>query len=222
MRLATPALIASLALVFAGGARAEAVDDPDARYQALLREARAKAPDADWLALRIAYSERRAFRVVSDSAARRRMLEAADRADCAVALAAARARLDEAFVDVDAHLVAAYCEDQAGEAAAAQLDRDIGAGLVKSIETGDGLSPAGAFTPIDVDVEYSVKRAMGLKVTGQILVVDHGRSYDSLSTVDQTGKAGAYYFLIDRMLALESAALAPGALSEGGPPGRSP
>ncbi|MGH6970677.1 MAG: hypothetical protein ACREEQ_03620, partial [Caulobacteraceae bacterium] len=111
----------------------------------------------------------------------------------------------ESYVDIDAHMIAAFCEENAGDAAAARLDRDIGLGLVKSIETGDGLTPAGAFTPIDVAEEYAVMRALGLSVTEQSLVRQDGHAYDALTAADAHGHQATYYFLIDRMLAAEAA-----------------
>jgi hypothetical protein len=197
-------------------------DNPEARYQALLAAAKASAPNSDWLALRVAFAERPGFKIFAQSDAKRQMLAAADRSDCAAALPAAKAVLAEAYVDIDAHLVAAFCEDLAGDRAGAQLDRDVGAGLVASIKTGDGLSPAAAFTPIDVDEEYAVMRALGAKITQQGLVQSGGHSYDALTAVDAKGQPATYYFLIDRVLAAESAALKPGAISEGGPPDRTP
>jgi hypothetical protein len=193
--------------------------DLEAQYQAQLAAAKAAAPNADWGALRLAYSRRPAFTVFAQSAAKRQMMQTSD---CSAAAPAARAVLAEDFVDVDAHMVAAFCEDAAGDKAAAQLDRDIGAGLVASIETGDGLSPASAFTPISVDEEYAVMRALGAHVTQQDLIRSGGHAYDALETVDQGGRKKTYYFLIDRVLAAEAAALKPGSVSEGGPPGRSP
>ena len=195
-----------------------ALQDTEAHYQALLAAAKASAPNADWGALRLAYSRRPSFQAFAQSAAKRQMFEAAQKGDCATALPAARAAIDEAYVDIDAHMVAAFCEDNAGDEAAAQLDRDIGAGLAASIQTGDGLSPGAAFTPIDVDEEYALMRALGARVTEQALIHDGGHAYDALTTVDQGGRKATYYFLIDRLLAAESAALQPGAVSEGGPP----
>jgi hypothetical protein len=194
----------------------------EANYQALLAAAKAGAPNADWGALRLAYSRRPSFRVFAQSAAKRQMFEAAQKGDCAAALPAAKATLEEAYVDIDAHMVAAFCEDAAGDKAAAQLDRDIGAGLAASIETGDGLSTGSAFTPIDVDEEYAVMRALGAHVTEQALIQSGGHSYDALTTVDQAGRKATYYFLIDRVIAAEAAALQPGAVGEGGPPDRGP
>jgi hypothetical protein len=199
-----------------------AVNDREAAYQTLLAQAKATAPNADWQALRIAYAQRPSFRVFAQSAAKRDMFQAADRGDCAAALTDAKAVIAETYVDADAHMVAAFCEENAGQAAAAALDRDIGRGLIASIETGDGHTAAGAFTVIDVDEEYSVMRALGVKATSQSLVRQDGHAYDVLATVDDKGQAATYWFLIDRVLAAEAAALQPGSVSEGGPPDRTP
>jgi hypothetical protein len=220
--LATALSLAAVTASAAAPVAAPSTDDTEAHYQALLAAAKAAAPNADWGALRLAYSRRPGFRALSQSAAKRQMFEAAQRSDCATALPAARAVLAEAYVDVDAHMIAAFCEDAAGDKTASQLDRDIGAGLVASIETGDGLSAASAFTPIDVDEEYALMRALGARVTDQALLQQAGHSYDALTAVDQGGRKTTYYFLIDRVLAAETAGLKPGSISEGGPPGRSP
>jgi len=204
-----PLVFAVLISLVARAGLAATPDDPEARYQALLAAAKAAAPDADWLGLRVAFAQRPGFKVFVQSAAKRDMFEAAEKSDCAAALPAAKAVIEEAYVDIDAHLVAAFCEENAGDAAAARLDRDIGAGLIASVETGDGLSPATAFTPIDVDEEYAVMRALGAKVT---------HAYDALSAVDAKGQPATYYFLIDRVLAAESAAAKPSDAAPAAPP----
>lgn len=221
MRL--PILALALAATLAASANADvAPQDPEARYQALLAAAKAKAPDVDWGELRAAYAARPGFRVFVQSAARRQMLQAANASNCKDALPSARAAIAEDYVDADAHFVAAFCEDAAGDAAAAKLDRDIAVGLIKSIQTGDGLAAATAFTPITVDEEYALMRALGQKVQDQSLVQQGGHSYDVLHTVNQQGERRVFWFLIDRVLAAESAALTPGSVSEGGPPSRTP
>jgi len=217
-----PLVLAIFISLVARAGFAAAPDDPEARYQALLAAAKTAAPNADWLGLRIAFAQRPGFKILAQSAAKREMFEAAEKSDCAAALPAAKAAIEEAYVDIDAHLVAAFCEENAGDAAAARLDRDIGAGLIASVETGDGLSPATAFTPIDVDEEYAVMRAVGAKVTEQALVQQGGHSFDALSAVDAKGQPATYYFLIDRVLAAESAAAKPADASQCGPPGRTP
>jgi hypothetical protein len=223
MRL-SPLLFAAAALSLAAAVADAAVvaQDAETRYQALLAAAKANAPNVDWAELRAAYASRPGFQVLSQSAARRQMLEAANASNCKDALPSARAVMAEDYVDADAHLVAAFCEDAAGDGAGAKLERDIGLGLIRSIETGDGFSAATAFTPITVDEEYALMRALGQKVQSQDLVRQDGHSYDVLSTLDDNGQRGAYWFAIDRVLAAESAALTPGAVSEGGPPSRTP
>ena len=223
MRL-LPVLFAAAALSLAASTAIAAVAPPDAeaRYQALLAAAKAKAPDVDWAELRAAYAARPGFQVISQSAARTQMLQAANASDCKNALPSARAVLAEDYVDADAHMVAAFCEEAAGDGAASKLDRDIGVGLIRSIETGDGLSAATAFTPITVDEEYALMRALGQTVQSQDLVRQGGHAYDVLATLDEKGQRGAYWFAIDRVLAAEAAALTPGAVSEGGPPSRTP
>ncbi|HEY3800002.1 MAG TPA: DUF4919 domain-containing protein [Caulobacteraceae bacterium] len=218
---AIPIILALSLSLMAGQGRAAAAD-AEGRYQALLARAKANAPNVDWAQLRLAYAERPRFKAFAQSAARRQMLEAAGASNCKDALPAARAAIAEDFVDADAHFIAAFCEDAAGDAAGAKLDRDIGVGLIKSIQTGDGLSPATAFTVIDVDEEYAVMRALGLKVRDQALLQQAGHAYDRLQTTDEKGQTAAYYFLVDRVLAAEAAAMTPGAISEGGPPGRTP
>jgi hypothetical protein len=215
-------LCATALSLAAGAVRADVAQDPERRYQTLLTAAKANAPNADWAELRMAYAARPGFQVLSQSAARRQMLDAANASNCKEALPSARAVIAEDYVDPDAHLVAAFCEEAAGDGAASKLDRDIGVGLIRSIETGDGLSAATAFTPINVDEEYALMRALGQKVESQDLVRQGGHAYDVLSTQDQKGQRGSYWFAIDRVLAAESAALTPGAISEGGPPSRSP
>jgi hypothetical protein len=212
------AIAAALSLVACFAAHAATPDDPEARYQALLTTAKASAPNADWSALRVAFAERPGFRAFAQTDAKRQMFAAAEKSNCAAALPEAKAVIAEAYIDIDAHLVAAFCEDLAGDRAGAQLDRDIGAGLVASIRTGDGLSPAAAFTPIDVDEEYAVMRAMGAKITQQDLVQAGGHSYDALATVDAKGQPATYYFLIDRVLAAETAAVKPAAAPSPPPP----
>lgn len=221
---AFPILLAAAALSLASVRLNAAVvaQDAEGRYQTLLAAAKASAPQVDWGALRLAYADRPGFQVLSQSAARRQMLEAANASNCKDALPSAHAVIAEDYVDADAHLVAAFCEDATGDAVASKLDRDIGVGLLRSIETGDGLSAATAFTPIDVDEEYTLMRALGQKVQSQDLVRQGGHAYDVLSTLDEKGQRGSYWFAIDRVLAAESAALTPGAVSEGGPPSRTP
>jgi hypothetical protein len=210
----------SLAAVCAGAA--VVTHDAEGRYQVLLAEAKANAPNANWGQLRLAFAARPGFRTFAQSAAKREMLKDANAGDCAHALPTAKAVIQEAYVDADAHMVAAFCEDAAGDRIAAKLDRDIGAGLIKSIETGDGLSPASPFTVIDVDEEYALMRALGRTVGSQALIQQGGHSYDALQATDEEGGRATYFFLVDQVLAAEAAATTPASVSEGRSPNRAP
>lgn len=86
-----------------------------------------------------------------------------------------------------------------------ERERAIALGLLKSIETGDGLSAARPFTVINVREEYQLMAARGRRVTHQSLVSENGHAYDVLETADQRGDTAKFYFLIDRVLAAESA-----------------
>jgi len=65
-------------------------------------------------------------------------------------------------------------------------------------------------------------RALGAKVSQQALVQQGGHSYDALSAVDAKGQPATYYFLIDRVLAAESAAAKPGDATAAAPPNPAP
>jgi hypothetical protein len=222
MRTLPVIFIIALGLAATRGHAAVVGQDAEGRYQVLLAQAKANAPNVDWGRLRVAYADRPGFKVFAQSAARRQMLQAANASNCKDALIAAKAVIAEDYVDADAHFIAAFCEETAGDAAGAKLDRDIAVGLIRSIQTGDGLSAQTAFTVINVDEEYAVMRALRLKVQDQALVQQAGHSYDRLQTLDQHGQKATYFFLVDRVLAAESAAMTPGAVSEGGPPSRTP
>jgi hypothetical protein len=211
--------LVALAALAAAPALAQGAD-ADARYQVLLAKAVASDPTAtDWGALRYAYAGRPGYAPDAGAEAETKMLTDFNKRDCQAALADAHAINAGNFVEPDAHLLAAICEDQLGHAEAAARELGVGMGLITSIEaSGDGSSAAKAMEVISVSEEYSVMRVKSRQVTRQALVTDGGHNYDVLTTVGDKGDAQTYYFRIDRVLAAEAAALKPGSVSEGGPP----
>ena len=201
-----------LALLFAAiSLPAHAADpDPEARYQTLLAAARAGDQPVDWQALRFAYADRPTFNVLGDGLddVRKRMFAALD-ADYSSALSLAGQITDQDFVDLDAHFIAFVCYVRMGQPDRGVRDRDIGLGLIRSIQTGDGKAPASALSVITVAEEYSYLRASGLRPTRQALIHNGAHSYDLLDTVDQSGQPHPVYFLIDRILADEAKAFKP-------------
>ena len=183
----------------------------EARYQNLLASAKAGGPTIDWRALRLAYADSAEFDLTGGRTdpARKAMFEAINVGDAKTALDQARLILDQDYVDIDAHVVADLAQQKLGDAAAAKREHDIVVGLLRSIRTGDGSSPAQAFTPISVGEEYAMMRAFDMKVGDQALIQAAGHSYDKLDVTDSDGKTLSFYFLIDRIIAAEGAGLQP-------------
>jgi hypothetical protein len=210
MRNAFAALLLVLALAPAGPAAA--FDGAsEARYQTLLASAKTGAQAADWAALRLAYADSAEFDLTGDRTdkPRKAMFAALNTGDDKAALAEAKLILDQDYVDIDAHVAANLAYQHLGDAAAAKREHDIVVGLLRSIRTGDGSSPASAFTVISVGEEYAMMRAFAMKVSGQALVQKAGHSYDKLDVTDADGKAMSFYFLIDGIIAAEGLALKP-------------
>ncbi len=176
----------------------------------LLAKAKAGQP-VDWQELRFAYAESPDFDLLgTKSIEARKAMNAAFRAgDYAGALAQANLILDQNYVDVDAHFVSELVNSKLGNADEAAKQHAIMIGILRSIRTGDGKTPETALTVIAVSEEYSFIRALGLSRTEQALISAGGHSFDVLSVVDRDGKSEKLYFLIDRVLAAESALLKP-------------
>ena len=184
--------------------------DPEARFQALLATAKAGDQPVDWQALRFAYADRPGFSVFGDGldAVRKQMFAALSAKDYAGALSGAQQIIGQDFVDADAHLIVFICDQQLGQPDSGRRDREIAVGLIRSMQTGDGKTPATALTVINVAEEYTYLRVNGLRSNSQALIHDGGHSYDLLNAVDQSGQPRPVYFLIDRVVADEAKALA--------------
>jgi len=182
-----------------------AVPDPEARYQALLADAQAGHPPVDWQVLRFAYADRPGFILQSREYGdlRQQMFTAFGAQDWAKALATSQQMIEKDFVDPEAHMIASICFKKLGEDDKAQRDRDVAAGLFRSIETADGLTKATSLTVISVDEEYIYLRMKGLRPTQQSLVREDGHGYDVIETKDAKGQVRSVYFQIDRVLAAE-------------------
>jgi hypothetical protein len=184
----------------------------EARYQSLLAAAKAGGePAVDWGVLRFAYADSAEFDLTGarTDAARKAMFNAVNAGDPKTALAQARIIIAQDYVDIDAHLVADLASRKLGDATASAREHDIVLGLLRSIHTSDGASPATALKVITVGEEYAAMRAFDMTVTSQALVQDAGHAYDRLSVTDPDGKPLTIYFLIDGIVAAEGAAVRP-------------
>ena len=202
----------ALALILTVAAPTHAAPDPkvEARYAQALAAAKAGPPDAvDWQAFRFAYADSAEFdpEGIKVEDAKKAMFAALNAHDAAQAIAQAGKVLADNFADIDAHIVLDLAYAQTGAAADEAREHATVLAILRSIRTGDGASPAQAFTVISVGEEYQVMRAFVMTVQGQALVEADGHSYDRLSVVDGEGKAHTFFFLVDRVLAAEAAGL---------------
>ncbi len=183
--------------------------DNGATYQALVAAAKQGNGPVDWQAIRFAYADTTDFDPfgAGTAAERKKMFDAFNAGDVAAALQEAMRLLDRVFVDIDARIVCELAYQKLGDAAQAKTHHEALIGLLKSIRTGDGRTPATAFTVISVGEEYGMLHALGLQRTKQTLVRDGGHAYDRLDTVDRNGTPQSLFFQIDRVLAAEAAAL---------------
>jgi hypothetical protein len=187
---------------------AAAANDADTKYRELVTAAKSGQP-VDWQALRFAYAESSGFDLVGTKSAdaRKAMNEALKAKDYAGALAQANLILEQAYVDIDAHIVSDIANTKLGNAAEAKKQHTIVIGLLQSIRTGDGKTPEAAFTVITVGEEYSLIRVLGLRRQQQVLIAKGGHHYDVLDVTDEDGRSQKLYFQVDRVLAAEAALL---------------
>jgi hypothetical protein len=208
MRLTLPcaALLAMASCWGAQAAETSSSGDPVARYQDLLAKAMADPVQADWTVLRYAYAATPQFNVFGHPGVKHEMFRALGAKDYAAALKTAEAIIDDDFVDIDAHDVAAQAERALGQTAKSRSDRDIAHRLAASVKTGDGLSPYSPYNVITVDEEYSVLRLANLKVVNMQIGHAGPHHFDVVTAADAKGVEHDYFFLTDAVWAAEATA----------------
>jgi hypothetical protein len=191
------------------GAVQAAPNDADARYQAMVAAAKADPQTVDWQALRFAFADRPSFMQLNMSLndTRKKMLAARRSRDFNELLAQANAIIDQDYVDGQAHMLAGVAMAALQQPDAAR-EQSTAIAILKSIQTGDGLTPGTAFTVISVSEEYELMFARQRKVNRQLLQNANGHAYDVLETTGRNGDAVTFYFLIDRVMAAEAKAFA--------------
>lgn len=180
--------------------------DARARYKALVAAAELGGQPVDWQALRFAYADSPEFDFlgVRTWTLQDQMFKAFDDGRWQAAIDHATAIIALAYVDIDAHVICDLAYRELGNATQADRHRTIARGLIQSIMTGDGKSPAGAFTVITIREEYTLLSLNGMKPQRQVLMHEGDHSYDVLDVLDVDGKPQSIYFQIDRVLAAEA------------------
>jgi hypothetical protein len=192
-------------------AAAAAAETPEARYQAMLTAAQAGDRPVDWQALRFAFADRPGAKALDDrlEPLRAKMIEARQAEHFPEALADAKRIIERDYVDAEAHLTASIAYGVQRQRDDASRERAIALALYRSMETGDGLSIAGAFTAISPREEAELMAARQCRVTGRTRRQAGGHTYDVVAAVDKNGDSATFYFLVDRIVAEEKDALRP-------------
>ena len=123
--------------------------------------------------------------------------------DCTTAVASARAMFKINFVTIPMHFLVSDCLGQVGDSAGADRENAIARGLAQSLlASGDGKSPATAYTVVTLSEEGFVLSMLGFKEEKQSLLSADGHQYDLLEGKDEkTGEARAAYFNVDALFA---------------------
>lgn len=165
--------------------------DPNSDYAKFVRRLRDGDTAIDYAAFRLSFTKLPDY-------------DGLDRLDTAPAYAALREgkvglaldiavkRLDVAYVDIDAHLIAVAVYRMMGLPDKADEATAIARGLMTALRaTGDGKGPQTAYRPILLGEEYLLANASGLRVAGR----EELRGHDVLRVVDpKTGAKSDIWF----------------------------
>lgn len=163
------------------------------RYAELLAAAQADPAGADFHALRMAYAQSTQYRPYTQQKGLIAALDGALRAaDLDAALDATTALLNASYLDIEAHMAAAYVYTLREDIERAAHHQAFANGLIRAIlDTGTGRDPDGAFIVLDIPEEYTVMRILGLEPSGQTLVNHQGQWLDRIDVRQRGADPGA-------------------------------
>ena len=172
-------------------------------YHELLSAAKEDPSSADYHTLRMAYTRSDRYRPYTQQKGLIAALDTALRAsDLDGALNVAQQLLGANYLDIEAHMAAAYVYTMQENVEMAAHHQLFANGLIKAIlNSGTGRDPDSAFIVIDIPEEYTIMRILGLEPSGQKLLNQQGRWLDAFD-VHQRGAgddatAFKIYFNID-------------------------
>ncbi len=149
-------------------------------YAELLAAAQADPYSADFHALRMAYVRSDQYRPYTQQRGLIAALDTALRSsDLDGALQAAEQLLHANYLDIEAHMAAAYVHTMRENVERAAYHHAFAKGLIEAIlNTGTGREPDSAFIVIDIPEEYTIMRIVGLEPGRQSLIDYQGRRVD--------------------------------------------
>ena len=170
-------------------------------YEDLLAMLKKGDTKIDFRKLRLAFTETKAFAPYGGTEIRKKMNEAYIKKDYNEALKVAQERLNNYYVDIDAHFVALLAYTALGKDKEAEFHRDVVKGLLESILNGaDGKTAQTAYFVISIREEYFIMNYNGFSVSGQALKNQDGHTFDVLTgTNPETKETASVYFNIDKV-----------------------
>lgn len=172
-------------------------------YYEMLATAKDDPTSADFHALRMAYTRSERYRPYTQQKGLISALDSALRAsNLEAALQVAHQLLDVNYLDIEAHMAAAYVYTMQEDVERATHHQLFANGLIKAIlKSGTGRAADAAFIVIDIPEEYTIMRILGLEPASQKLLNHQGQWVDMID-VHQRGAgddatAFKIYFNID-------------------------
>ena len=167
----------------------------DSDYAALLQRAQKSDAQLDFSALRRASTRVPGYNGYSAPAELEPMLTALAASQWETAEKQARAVLDKAYLQLDAHYVLLLISRRKGDKVAEKQHDFMLRGLSNAIRNQhDGSSPEEAWNSLNVTEEFSVCRLAGWRVQSQDLVRRDSRAFDRLVVINGEGKSFPIYF----------------------------
>lgn len=164
-------------------------------YRKQMQAVSVLSPDADFAALRLAYTGTEMYRpyALPPLGPVFAALNGGEHDKC---VQRAAAFLDRHPLSLGAHFASMVCHHELGHKEEAVYHRYVVNGMMQSItRRGDGKSFATAFEVISTQELYTVLNLMGLQATAQSLANHEGRPYDVMEVVDrETGEKFTLYF----------------------------
>jgi hypothetical protein len=181
----------------------DAQEKPTPGYDVLLEQVKKADPGADFLKLRMAFTETASYKPYGpDRETHAKMAEAFEKQDYLKAIELGEKLLNTCYVDLRAHAVMHRAYAQLGKADQAKFHRHVLDGLVQSIlKSGDGKTPATAYVVISTDEEYAVLGVLEIQRTRQALLGEKGQKFDRIEGVDQKSQERVtLYFNVSKPL----------------------
>jgi hypothetical protein len=170
-------------------------------YEALLERVKKQDQTVDFQALRLAYTDAKAYAPYDGNLSSHRNMFASLKAnEYDKALESATTILSANYMDIMGHFGSFVAHRELGHADLSAYHRFVFEGLLNSIKnSGDGKTMETAFVVISTDEEYALFNYLGLRPTDQALVKEKGHTFDKMTTLDtKTNQSVIYYFNIDK------------------------